>query len=88
MEVDPGEAIAQAKARAAAVQAERRQAAREAAAARRASAQAAAEPMDTLDELVASSRKRALDSCPSYAPAQLAHMGFGGCLSSQPGSQG
>ena len=45
MEVDPGEAIAQAKARAAAVQAERRQAAREAAAVRREAAQSAAASM-------------------------------------------
>ena len=47
--------------------------------------------MDTLNELVTSSRKRALDSClgcAEGAPGQLAHMGPGGCMSSQPGSQG
>ena len=72
MEVDPAEAIAKIKARAAAVKAQRQQATREAMAARK----AAAEPMDTLDELVASSRKRALDSCPGCAAdasGQLAH---------------
>ena len=76
MEVDPAKAIAQVKARAAAVKAERQQAAREAMAARKAAMQPAAEPMDTLDELVASSRKRALDSCPGCAAdasGQLAH---------------
>ena len=91
MREQPEEEVAQAKARAAAIRFERQQAAREAAAARKAAAQAATDTMDTSEVLGASSLKRVRESCPGDAAktsGKEAHMGPGGCLSSQPRPQG